>query len=180
MVDSVSAGGGVGADGAGAQVLHENAIFSVYRSARYHYIEFNRCKRGAVVVPQFANGDFLLVCLQRAPIFGISPEFPRGGVEPGEDAATGAVRELEEETGYVVDVANLIHLGRVGPDTAALNHTSEVYLAPIGDDLVPEAFDTEEIDRTWRVSAAELRTLLRDGKIIDGHTLAAYTLLMLR
>lgn len=158
--------------------LHENKMFSVYFNGFYHYIEFNRVPTGAIVIPRMPNGDFLMVQLQRAPAFGLSVEFPRGGVEMGETPEAGARRELVEETGYKVDTESVTFLGILGADTATLNGFNHVFLVDIPDDAVQGAFDTEEIANVVRVSPSEFRQRVRENKIFDGQTLAAYGMML--
>ncbi len=45
----------------------------------------------------------LLTCDPQNPRVGTWWELPGGGVEPGEDTAATAVRELAEETGFTID-----------------------------------------------------------------------------
>jgi len=160
--------------------LHENQRLSVLFNGFYHYIEFNSTPVGAIVIPRLPNGDFLLVELRRAPIFGQSVEFPRGGVEGDEAPQTGALRELMEETGYVVDGDAVTYLGFLGADTATLNGQNHVFLVDIPEGAVPQGFDTEEITQLHRLSPGELRQQIRDNKIFDGQTLAAYGMLQAR
>jgi ADP-ribose pyrophosphatase len=158
--------------------LHENKLLSVYFNGYYHYIEFNKTPSGAIVIPRFGNGDFLLVQQRRAPVFGESLEFPRGGVDIGEAPVDGARRELVEETGYRVDALAATFLGVLGPDTATLNGFNHVFLVEIPDGAVQGEFDSTEITKLLRVTPFELRNLVRDNKIFDGQSLAAYGMLL--
>lgn len=157
-------------------LLHENPVFSIYTNGAYRYVEYNRCVEGAVVVPRFSNGDFLLVQLQRCPMFGLSVEFPRGGIEPDELPIIAASRELAEETGYTLTRDSLRFLGLAGPCTAALNTKMHVFVANISDDVIQSTFDTKEITKTIRVSEEVFKRLILNGKIECGQTLSAYTL----
>lgn len=154
--------------------LHENKIFSVYFNGYYHYLEFTKTPTGAVVIPRFRNGDFLLVQQRRAPVFGESIEFPRGGVDRGESPEQGARRELVEETGYKVDSKSVTFLGVLGADTATVNGFNHVFLVDIPDDAMQGAFDSNEITKLLRVTPNELRNLILDNKVFDGQSLAAY------
>lgn len=55
---------------------------------------------GAVAVPLFDDGRLLLVRQLRYPLGREIVEFPAGKLQPGEDPARAAARELAEETGW--------------------------------------------------------------------------------
>jgi ADP-ribose pyrophosphatase len=56
---------------------------------------------GAVAIaPVLSNGDLLLVRQYRHPVGDWILELPAGRIDPGEDPAGAAARELEEETGH--------------------------------------------------------------------------------
>jgi ADP-ribose pyrophosphatase len=156
--------------------LHENKFFKMMFNGYYHYLDAVRFARGVATVPMFENGDLLLVRLRRAPAIGFSVEFPRGGVDADEEFANAAARELSEETGYQVDAAGLQRLGTVGADTATINGTMEVYRVRIPDSAFQGAYDAEEIDVPMRVTRAQFEEMVRTGKIVDGITLASWTL----
>jgi len=59
---------------------------------------------GAVVVPLLPDNELILVRQFRYPIQEFIYELPAGKLNPGEDPAVCAKRELEEETGYTAEV----------------------------------------------------------------------------
>lgn len=160
--------------------LHENEYFRLMRSPRYQFLEGVKYPKGAVAVPVFPNGDILLVRLERVPRFGSSLEFPRGGVERGEPASLGAVRELAEETGYQADVKMATYLGEFGADTGILNTTLEAYLIKLQDNTPQLAFDENEIIEPVRLSQEMFLQKVLNGEIRDGITLAAWALAKMR
>ncbi len=89
----------------------------------------------ATVIPFFGNeeelavgeGDFLMVEQYRHGIHQVTIEFPAGTVDPGEDPADCARRELEEETGR--RASGFLHLGSVCPNPAFMNNRVHFYLA---------------------------------------------------
>lgn len=160
------------------RLLHENRMFRVFFNGNYHYLEFCNNNDCAVVIPRFANGDFLMVRLMRAPAFGVCLEFPRGGINVGELPAKGACRELKEETGYPSNYEDAMLLGTFGADTGTINGLSHVYLVDLPNNVVPGGFDEEEIDEVVRITPAELKAMVKDHRICDGHTLSAYAMLL--
>ncbi|MEM4019424.1 MAG: NUDIX hydrolase [Thermofilaceae archaeon] len=62
-----------------------------------------------IVVPILGGGKVLMVKQWRAPIQSWVLEVPAGKLEQGEDPREAAVRELEEETGYIA--GSLVELG---------------------------------------------------------------------
>lgn len=75
---------------------------------------------------------------------------------------------------------SLQYLGRVGPDTATINGTLEVFQVEIEGGATQGAYDTEEIEMPRLVCEREFRDHILAGDIVDGITLAAYTLHLLR
>jgi ADP-ribose pyrophosphatase len=69
-------------------------------SGREGVREIARHPGGAVIVPLFDDGSVLLVEQLRYPVGKRLLELPAGKRAPGEEPASAARRELEEETGY--------------------------------------------------------------------------------
>ena len=78
------------------------------------------------VVPHFENGDTLLVRQWRHAWDASSWEVPAGTLARGEDPREGALRELEEETGFRAE--RMASLG-VAHGAAILTGTAHMYLA---------------------------------------------------
>lgn len=89
------------------EVVHRGKVFDLivdqieYPSGNRGIREVAHHPGGAVAVPVFPDGNVLLVRQFRYP-FGIyTLEVPAGKLNPGEAPEPAAVRELEEETGYL-------------------------------------------------------------------------------
>lgn len=96
-------------------------------------------------------------------------EVPGGYVNPGEDAAVGAAREVEEETGW--RPRDIRHLLTFQPALGSADAPQDVYVA-CGADLVgrPEIDEAEDV--RW-VAIPEAQEMVRDGRIIGAATVIA-------
>ena len=135
-----------------------------------------------VVIPRHDNGTFELVEQFRYPVGGRFWEFPMGAWEtrPDADLLEVAHGELGEETGLAAAQMTPLATGL----HEASGHTTQcfsVYLATglrAGTD--EHRPDHEEQDmNTGAFSLAEIKTMIRTGKIKDQTTITALGLLML-
>ena len=70
----------------------------------------------ALIIPRIVPDDqFVLIRQFRPPAGKLVLEFPAGLIDPGEDAASAAVRELSEETGYSGKVISCLPPGNSSP-----------------------------------------------------------------
>ena len=132
----------------------------------------------ALVVPQDGN-DFWLVEQFRYPVGRRAWEFPQGswGSSAGGSAPELARSELAEETGLTA--SRLRHLGHLYEAYGFCSQGFDVYLAT---DLVPGEASREHSEQDMQhraVSEDEFRRMVRAGDVVDGATLAAYSLLLL-
>jgi 8-oxo-dGTP pyrophosphatase MutT (NUDIX family) len=70
---------------------------------------------------------FIMVRQYRHGSMSVTTEFPAGTLEQGEDAEEAALRELQEETGYVA--GKMTWLGGVNPNPAFFTNTFTAFLA---------------------------------------------------
>ena len=87
-------------------------------------------------------------------------EFPGGTVDAGQDPATAARMEVEEETGH--RVLNLYHLQTLYPDTGRLEFESHMFYAQITEEPVQAVQETGLSLRY--VDGGQLRELMRSGE----------------
>ena len=80
-----------------------------------------------VVIIAEHEGNFVLVRQWRHGEDNLTLEFPGGVMDPGEQPAATALRELEEETGY--KAGKLTFLGKVSSNTALFKNHFSVFLA---------------------------------------------------
>lgn len=154
--------------------LHQNRFLRVVHNGQFHYVEGVHYHAGVVIVPVLPSGDFVMVEVERAPAVGRSLEFPRGGVERGEDLGIAATRELMEETGYAAIAGK--YLGKVAGDSATLNALVDVFLVNVHSSPLSMAMDTSEIANVIVVERRALLELVRSGRIVCGYTLSSLLL----
>ncbi|GAB3554068.1 hypothetical protein GCM10027404_27530 [Arthrobacter tumbae] len=100
-----------------------------------------------------------------------------GGLEHGETAAEAAAREVQEESGIVVEVADLLELGPVRwrfPANPALDMDAVVFTA---DRFIGEPALTDEIDPCWYpVAQVPWEGMWEDARHWIGHVLRSQPL----
>jgi len=128
---------------------------------------------GGVVALAIVNGQVLFVRQYRHPAGQSLLELPAGKLEKGEDPATCAARELEEETGY--RPGKVYELGRF---YASPGYLSEIFYLYGAEDLTPTAqnLDPDEVLSVERLPLEDALAACYDGRIIDAKT--ALTLLL--
>jgi ADP-ribose pyrophosphatase len=124
----------------------------------------------AVILAQTPDGRYIVTYEYRHPIQSYILGLPGGSLHPNEDISSGALRELQEETGYTSD--NLHHLGTThqmpGLATSKVHffHAENAYLKS---SPIPEPFEFIQV---------RLLTLpeLQSTQPLDSHLLVALAL----
>ena len=127
---------------------------------------------GAVVVlPIDQSGRALLVRQYRYPISQDLLEAPAGGIDPGEVPEQAAQRELQEEIGHKAG-----RLDGLGEFWTAPGFCTEYMYAYLARDLSPSSLAPDEDEEivVERHSLDSIRAMIRDGRIVDAKTIAAY------
>lgn len=122
----------------------------------------------AVVLPLFVDGTTVLLRQYRHAAGGWLLEAPAGKLEPGEDPAECARRELEEETGWVP--GELEEAGVIWTTPGFCDERIWLYLAR---DLErgTRAHEEDEVIETRRMSLREAVEMARTGVITDAKTI---------
>jgi 8-oxo-dGTP pyrophosphatase MutT (NUDIX family) len=132
----------------------------------------------AVIIPA-ENGGFHLVEEYRYPLGRRVWSFPQGAFPKGEDGTPEelARAELAQETG--LRARQLTLLGRLSANHGSSDQYGEHWLAT---DLTQGETDLEPeelgLRHAW-VSREEFEEMVRDGRIVDDTSLAAYALLLM-
>lgn len=156
-------------------LVHKGRIIDVYQDemltpsgekVTYDIVEH---KGAASMVAVDEDGKILMVRQYRTAIQKESLELPAGGINPGEDFKTCAMRELEEETGYRPIDAH--HLLDVYTSVGFCNEKIYIYYS---NQLVKSTqnLDSDEYVNVERYTLDELIELILQGKIEDSKTVA--------
>lgn len=124
----------------------------------------------AVILAMDENKDVLMIQEPRTPIGKIILSLPAGMIELEEKPEDGAIRELEEETGYR---ANKIKLLRYEyPSIGYSNEKSLIFLATDLKKTQRNLDETEDI-RVIKVNIKDLKNMLDNNEILDASTTIA-------
>ena len=136
------------------------------------YYIVDRGGRFSIVIPLFPDGTTLLVGQYRPSTSFYSWEFPMGQVK-GKTPLGMAKQELLEETGYRAKEWKFVGSYFIGQ-----GHTSQEAFVYTARTLHEGKARPEEGEflKTKRVPIAGMRSMIKDGIIKDGPTIAAYQL----
>ncbi len=125
-------------------------------------------KGSAVIVPVFADNTVALVRQYRHPAGKYLLEVPAGSLDAGEDAATGARRELEEEIGVRAEKIEKLAEFYVSP--GFLTEKMFVFLAT---DLTEtqQKLDEDEFVEIERITFEQAFNMIKSGDIEDAKTI---------
>jgi ADP-ribose pyrophosphatase len=157
------------------EVLLETRLFRVVRhrgrtASGHEYVRETVQHPGAVVVlPILDDGRVCLIRNYRVAVKRALIELPAGTLEPGEDPADTARRELEEETGY--QAAHIEPLLQFYMSPGILNERMHAYLAT-GLKQGPAKLEAGEEIEPLLVEREEALRMIRDDEIQDGKTIA--------
>ncbi|HZX47387.1 MAG TPA: NUDIX hydrolase [Clostridia bacterium] len=130
---------------------------------------------GAVgIVALKDNGDIVMVKQYRKAADQVLLELPAGKLEPGEDPADCAARELTEETGYIA--GDLRYLVSFYTSPGFSNEVMHMFLAT-GLREGENDPDDDEMVETVEISPDRAMDMILEGEIKDGKTIAGILLL---
>jgi ADP-ribose pyrophosphatase len=129
---------------------------------------------GAVVVPVTPTGKIVMVNQYRYPLKKQLLELPAGKLFVGEDPRLCAIRELEEETGYVA--GKVSKLTAIATTPGFCTEILHIYLA---EDLTPGPHNREEGEygmETVELTLEEIEQKILTQEIYDAKTLSGILL----
>ncbi|MDR1413768.1 MAG: NUDIX hydrolase [Puniceicoccales bacterium] len=129
------------------------------------------CNDWVQVVAEADDGRVVLVEQYRFGVENFSLEFPGGGMEPGEDPVEAAKRELEEETGFCGESAEVI--SKIYPNPAIQTNAMHVVLVKNCRRMRDTNFDEFEDLSTSLLTRRELLDAIATGKIYHCIAIAA-------
>lgn len=129
---------------------------------------------GVLFVPR-SGRDYVLIKVFRHATRRWSLEFPRGFLPIGCDLIAAARAELREEAGLRAD--SVVRLGSFTPDSGLHSGEIHVFEGQVSADGVAEPEETEALaPEVLRVDPETLAGWIREGRVRDGLTLAAFSL----
>ena len=119
---------------------------------------------GVVVMPVLPDGRIVLNRNYRHATRSWEYELPRGARNKGEQPEDTAIRETKEETG--LEIAELVLLGIIAPDTGILNTVAPVYMSKVMSRGESAQEDSEAIAGIEAFTLDELKEGFRQGYLI--------------
>jgi ADP-ribose pyrophosphatase len=135
---------------------------------------------GAVAILALTSENKIILVEQyRKPMDRALVEIPAGKLEPGEKPELTAIRELEEETGYVCESLELITSFYTSPGFA--DELIHLYLAKgLKKKENPKSADEDEFVELLELTLEEAVQLMKEKKIYDAKTAYAIQYLQLK
>jgi len=147
-----------------AELLHENAWFTVWRRGDYYTTEYRQPQ--VIVLPIVADRAVVMVRVKRPVLDDTTLELPAGGSEQAETPEDGAARELAEETGIAVPPSRLVPMP---PLSVSPNRMPKlVYVFRI--DLTQHEYDCrgphdDEVEKVELVQFDDAAHMIATGRI---------------
>jgi ADP-ribose pyrophosphatase len=128
----------------------------------------------SAMIPFFSDKEILMVRQYRYALGRETLEIPAGKVDPGEGPEQCIRRELLEETGY--EAGSIEWVYTYAP---ALGYSNELIHIYSGHQLrkARTSVDTREIASVEKIPVKKLKSMIKEGSILDGKTLLGLSLM---
>lgn len=134
------------------------------------YREHVNAGPASVILPITEDGKVIMIQEPRTPIGTIILALPAGMIEPGEPAEEAAIRELEEETGYLAN--NIKFMLEYYPAVGYSDEKISIYLATNLKKTKQHLDDTEDI-KVLEIPLDEVEKMLDNNELITASTMIA-------
>jgi len=132
------------------------------------------------IIPITPAGNVVMIRQYRHGVRRTTLEVPGGIVDDGESPREAAIREMLEETGYVVDDADVSELGSVAPNPAILNNTCYSFIARGVRLEAPQRLDGTEIIEVVEVPLEDIPHKILSGEITHSLVICAFHLMTIQ
>ena len=146
----------------GKRITVEELHYKNPRTNQIIYREHVLAGHAAVIIPETEDKQFIMIKEPRTPIGKTVIAFPAGMIEEGESEEEGAIRELEEETGF--RAGKIKKLRKVYPAIGYSNENVTIFLAK---DLIKthrHLDETEDIE-VIMIPIKEVKEMLDNDEI---------------
>jgi ADP-ribose pyrophosphatase len=157
------------------KTIYEGKIFDVQQrlielpDGRQTIYDIVKNPNACAVVPLDEGGNVIMVRQFRQSAGKVMLEIPAGKIDEGEDPDTCAVRELQEETGYIAGNIKKIVDMRVSPGFS----TEIIYIYEATELTIGKTnFDEDEFIETEKIPLETLYQMILKGEIEDGKTIS--------
>lgn len=146
----------------GKRITVEELNYYNPRDKKKVYREHVLAGDAAIIMPITENNEVIMIQEPRTPVGEVVLAFPAGMIEPGETPEEGAIRELEEETGYRAN--NIKKIREVYP---AIGYSNERTIIFIARDLVKTQrhLDATEDIKVITIPLEEAKEMLERNEI---------------
>ncbi len=135
---------------------------------KYSKREIVEHKSASAIIAVNEKNELLLIRQYRKAVEDFLYEIPAGITNIAEEPIECALRELEEETGYVAETIKLVYEFYTSPGFC----NEKIYLFKAENlKYTSTKFDEDEFIETIPVSREEAKKLIETGRITDGKTL---------
>ena len=159
----------------GSEVVYKNEFYFVsHTKSRFkNYLKnsytISKNSQGGAFIIAERDEKLLLILQFRSNSRHISYEFPAGSTFENEDASIAAIRELQEETGFVCKKISKIGEYDAVPGISNINHV--VFLAENLEQKEKSHEESEVILDQGFFTLDEIDEMISDGRITDGPTI---------